>query len=107
MEALLLTLRQLMPGTTGYDEEDQDLDQSFRANKIEFLVVQRKLSVAEAEADGSLHDPADVDWSIPDQAEYEDIMGHTLDIYTDDRPELVHALAWLSVGSQTGVGASR
>ena len=31
-------------------------------------------------------------------------MGYALDIYTDERPELVHALCWSSVGSATGVG---
>ena len=31
-------------------------------------------------------------------------MGHTMDVYTDDRPELVHALSWSSVGAATGVG---
>ena len=40
-DAPLLTLRDLMPGSTGADEEDGDLDQSFRADKIEFLVMSR------------------------------------------------------------------
>ena len=31
-------------------------------------------------------------------------MGNTMDIYTDERPELVHALSWSSVGAATGVG---
>ena len=100
----LLTLRQLMPGSSGGDEDDQDLDQSFRADKIEFMVVRRPLTPAEKQADTVLVDPGDVDWSIPEQSDYEDIMGTALDIYTDDRPELVHALAWSSVGSATGVG---
>ena len=51
MDAPLLTIRQLMPGSTGEDEDDRELDQSFRADKIEFMVVQRKLSAAEKEAD--------------------------------------------------------
>ena len=103
-DAPVLTLRELMPGATGGDEEEKDLDQSFRSNRIEFMVVQRNLTPPEKEADSVLLDPADVDWSIPDQEEYEDIMGTALDIYTDERPELVHALAWSSVGSTTGVG---
>ena len=35
MDAPLLTIRQLMPGSTSDDEEDRELDQSFRADKIE------------------------------------------------------------------------
>ena len=31
-------------------------------------------------------------------------MGVTMDVYTDERPELVHALSWSSVGAATGVG---
>ena len=34
MEALFLTLRDLMPGSTGVGNEDRELDQSFRADKI-------------------------------------------------------------------------
>ena len=100
----LLTLRELMPGATGGDDDDRELDQSFWADKIEFMVVQRNLAPPEVEADIVLKDPANVDWEIPDQAQYEDIMGTTLDIYMDEHPELVHALAWSLVGSATGVG---
>ena len=103
-EAPILTLRELMPGATGGDDEDRELDISFRADKVEFMVVQRPLTAPEVEVDMVLKDPADVDWSIPDQTEYEDIMGTALDIYTDERPELVHALAGSSVGTATGVG---
>ena len=104
MDTPLLTLRQLMPGSSGGDEEDQDLDQSFRADKIEFMVVRRPLTLDEQRVETVLADAGDVDWSIPEQDDYEDIMGTALDLYTDDRPELVHALAWSSVGSATGVG---
>ena len=103
-ETPLLTLRELMPGATGGDDEDHQLDQSFRADRIEFIVTHRRLTNAEKEADMVLKDAADVDWSIPDAAEFEDIMGNAMDIYTDERPELVHALSWSSVGAATGVG---
>ena len=88
LEAPLLTLRDLMPGTTAEDD-DPDLDLSFRADKVEFIVTQRALTHPEIEVDQVLKDPADVDWEIPTQPEYEDIMGTALDVYTDERPELV------------------
>ena len=50
LDAPLLTLRELMPGATGGDAEDRDLDQSFRSNKIEFMVVQRPLNATEKAA---------------------------------------------------------
>ena len=96
--APLLTLRELMPGSAAGDDDDPELDQTFRANKVEFMVVQRDLTPAEKTQDAVLQDPSDVDWTIPEQEEYEDIMG------SDERPELVHALCWSSVGSSTGVG---
>ena len=68
-EAPLLTLRQLMPGLTAEDDAPE-LDQTFRADKVEFMVVQRPLSPPEVEANQVLKDAADVDWSIPDQSEY-------------------------------------
>ena len=103
MDTPLLTLRELMPGLTG-DEEGRELDQSFRSDRIEFMVVHRQLDPEEARVGSVIKDPADVDWAIPTQAEYEDIMGLCLDIYTDDHPDLVHAISWSSVGAKTGVG---
>ena len=47
MDAPLLTILELMPGSTGGDEDDQELDQSFSANTIEFMVVQRSLTTDE------------------------------------------------------------
>ena len=55
-----------LPGTTGGDDDDRELDLSFRADRIEFIVVQRKLSPPEVEADTVLKGPADVYWSILD-----------------------------------------
>lgn len=46
LDAPLLTLRELMPGSTG-EGDDDELDQSFRADKVEFLVMHRKLSPEE------------------------------------------------------------
>ena len=102
-DAPLLTLRQLMPGSTG-DEEDHELDNKFRANKIEFMVVQRTLTPNERKEGHAIEDPSDVDWTIPSQEEYEDVMGLVFDVYTDEKPEMVHGFSWSSVGTATGVG---
>ena len=104
LEAPLLTLRQLMPGFTGEDEDDDELDQTFRADKVEFLVIQRPLSPDEVQQNIVLQEVGDVDWEIPTQEEYEDLMGQVMDVFTDEKPELVQALKWSSVGSSTGVG---
>ena len=107
LDAPLLTLRELMPGSTGKGDDDGDLDQSFRADKIEFLVMHRPMTPAEIQADTVLEDVAHVDWSIPNQNEYEDLMGQVIDVYTDTDSYLVDALNWSSVGTTTGVGCFR
>ena len=104
MDSPLLTLRELMPGSTGSSKDDTDLDQSFRADRIEFMVVQRDLTASEARESGVIEDPGDVDWDIPTAEQYEDIVGHLFDIFTDDDSQLIHAFRWSSVGSTTGVG---
>ena len=69
-EAPLLTHRELMPGATGGDDDDPDLDLTFHANKVEFMVVQRDLKAPEKLAAAVLKDAANIDWTIPTQEEY-------------------------------------
>ena len=104
LDAPMLTLRELMPGGTGDQDPDGDLDQAFRADRIDFIVVHRPLSANEVQVDGVIDDPANVDWSIPEKEDFEDCMGLLFDFYTDEAPELVHAFGWSSVGAATGVG---
>ena len=104
LDAPLLTLRQLMPGSTGEGEDDGELDQAFRADKIEFLVMHRELTPNEVQQECVIEDIGDVDWGIPNQEEFEDLMGKVVDVFTDEQHALVEALKWSSVGSATGVG---
>ena len=104
MDAPLLTLRQLMPGFTAEDDEDDELDQSFRADKIEFLVMIRAATEEEIRDEGVILDAGEVDWDIPNTEEFEDAMGQVFNIFTDVDTELVHAFKWSSVGGSTGVG---
>ena len=64
-----------MPGSTGADEEDGDLDQSFRADKIEFLVMSRNITEAERDGEMVIEEVGDVDWDIPTRDDFEDVMG--------------------------------
>ena len=104
LDAPLLTLRELMPGSTGEGDETGELDQAFRADRIEFLVMVRDINEAEKVADAVIMDAGDVDWDIPDKPELEDVMGQVFDLFTEETPDLVHAFKWASVGSATGVG---
>ena len=71
LNAPLLTLPQLMPGSTGKVDDNDELDQSFRADKIEFLVIQRKLLPDEVQQDPVIQEVGDVDWEVPTQEEYD------------------------------------
>ena len=66
-DAPLLTLRQLMPGSTGSLDDGWELDQVFRADRIEFILVQRPLMANESREAGQIEDLTDVDWTIPSQ----------------------------------------
>ena len=90
-DAPLLTLRELMPGSTGADEEDGDLDQSFRADKIEFLVMSRNTTEAERDGEMVIEEVGDVDWDIPTRDDFEDVMGLVFELFTEEESDLVHA----------------
>ena len=94
----------LMPGSTGEGDDDGELDQAFRADKIEFLVMVRNVTEDERRDDAVLKDAGEVDWDIPSKDEFEDVMGQVFDLFMDECPGLVHAFKWASVGSATGVG---
>lgn len=83
-----------MPGSTGSQDDDRELDLAFRADRIEFIVVQRPLTANERRESNAIEDPSDVDWNIPTQEEYEDVMGLIFYVYTDERPEMVHSFSW-------------
>ena len=83
-DAPMLSLRQLMPGSTGDEDEDTELDIKYKADKIEFMLVQRPLTDVEQIEGHAIEDASDMDWAIPTQDEYEDIMGLVFDVYTDD-----------------------
>ena len=104
LDAPLLTMRQLMLGSTAQDNDDDELDQSLRADKIEFLVMIRAATPEEIQDDGFILDAREVDWDIPNTEEFEDAMGQVFDIFTDVDTDLVHAFKWPSVGGATGVG---
>ena len=58
---------------------------------LDFLIMQHQLTTTEVDQHAVLEDMADVDWTILDHEQYEDIMSQTFDIFTDDNPDMVHA----------------
>ena len=68
------------------------------------MVMQRALTPNEVQAYTVLKEVAKVDWEIPTQEQYEDLMSQVMDIYTDTDSYLVDALNWSRVESNTCVG---
>ena len=66
--------------------------------------MHRELTEEEAKQDLVLQEVGDVNWDIPTQEEYEDLMGQVIDVFTDEKHDLVQVLKWSPVGSSTGVG---
>ena len=97
--------RELMPGIAQEaDKDDRSLDQSFRADKIEFVLVSRKASKIELERHQQVTDVNQADWDIPPTKEYDDAMGMAIDEFTRTDRSLIHVINWSSVNKTTETG---
>ena len=94
-----------MPGRAAEaDLEDHSLNQSFRADKIEFIVVSREATAAELNRRQHILDVNLASWEIPPESEYEDAMGLAIDEYTRNDITLIHTICWSSVNKSTETG---
>ena len=46
----------------------------------------------------------DLEWGIPDQDTFDNVVGHAVKAFTETDPERIFSLAWSSTGWDTGVG---
>ena len=69
--------------------------QSFRAERLEFVLMYRKLTAT---------DPADLEWDIPDSDLYDQIIVEAAAIYLEPDNTRDDTLNWSSVGQNTGIG---
>ena len=94
-----------MPGTgKDSDPDDHSLNQTFRADKIEFLVVSRPTSPDEAAQNRQIMNVNTADWDIPKDEVYEDAMGFAINEFTRFDSELIHVICWSSVNKTTDTG---
>ena len=94
-----------MPGSSkDSDPEDLSLNQTFRADKIEFLLVSRPASTVEDSTKHQIENVNTADWDIPKDAEYEDAMGCAIDEFTRTDSDLIHVICWSSVNKSTDTG---
>ena len=79
------------------DFESMPLDQKFRAECIEFVVMTKPLP-----RDGANDDN---EWEVPEASFFDNIMNEVFAEFIDTDITRMDAIKWSSVGTQTGVGA--
>ena len=101
-DAPTLSLKDLVPEQDKYGIESQGQDESFKSDRIEFVIVERELALGEA-APTSGSD-RDYEWEIPERSDFDAIMGQAIDKYTETDWDRIDFLTFSSVGWNTGVG---
>ena len=97
-----LSLKDQVPEHDKYGMESQGQDESFKSDRIEFVVVEREVEDGEeAIVSGS---DQDYEWEIPERSSFAAIMGHAIDKYTETDWDCIDFLTFSSVGWNTGVG---
>ena len=99
-DAPTLSLKDLVPEQDKYGIESQGQDESFKADRIEFVVVECEFAIGEETAPpGS---DRDYEWEIPERSFFDSIMGQAIEKYTEE--DRIDYLTFSSVGWNTGVG---
>ena len=101
VDAPTLSLKDLVPESDKYGIESQGQDESFKSDRIEFVVVEREIDEDEQVAMGS---DRDYEWEIPSRESSDAIMGQAIDKYTEEDWDRIDFLTFSSVGWNTGVG---
>ena len=98
----ILNLKDLLPSElVGPESQDLTLDSTFRATRLEFIILARDND------DVLLHpdkDDDEIEWGIPEQELFDEVVARGVQIFTKDSPDLILNLAWSSTGWETGVG---
>ena len=91
-----------MPEQDKYGIESQGQDESFKSDRIEFVIVEREMEDGEdAIPSGS---DRDYELEIPERSSFDAIMGQAIDKYTETDWDRIDFLTFSSVGWNTGVG---
>ena len=91
-KAPTLKVQDLIPEEIKADGCEELGTDTFKASKVEFLVMSKKIGEADAE------------WEIPDAKAFEEAMSQALDAYLKGDPDRLDALEYSTLGWETGVG---
>ena len=100
-DAPTLSLKDLVPEADRQGIEEQGQDESFKTDRIEFVVVEREIAPGEEEI---AMRPDELEWEFPERQMFDMIIGKAIDIYTEDDWDLIDYMSFSSVGWNTGVG---
>ena len=101
-DAPVLKLKDLVPDQDKADLENQNQDETFKTDKIEFVLFEREVQPGENEA--VLRSDREYEWEIPGKETFDAVLGQTIDIFTEEDWEFIDYLSYSSVGWNTGVG---
>ena len=103
----ILNLKDLLPPDIQCDDvNDKDLDTTFRAMRLEFILLaqDRPVDVALLGPDVAIVDgDSDPEWGIPDQDTFDEVIADVVFIFTKHEPTRISTLAWSSTGWDMGV----
>ena len=86
----------MVPEQDKYGIESQGQDESFKSERIEFVVVEREMEAGEETiVTGS---DRDYEWEIPERSSFDTIMGQAIDLYTETDWDRIDFLTFSSVG---------
>ena len=101
-EAPVLQLKDLVPDQDKADLENQNQDETFKTDKIKFVLFERE--VQPGENDAMLRSDREYEWEIAERETFDAVLGETIDIFTEEDWEFIDYLSYSSVGWNTGVG---
>ena len=93
-----LSLKSLMP--EGFQGKVKD-DETIKTSRLNFLILYRKPGKDEVVME--LDDPK-IDWQIPNQATFENVMDVAICNFTEEDPDRLEVIEFSKVGWNTGVG---
>ena len=96
-KAPTLTLNELIPVQFKPErgQSTEKLHASFRTERIEFVLMCRKLVIT---------NPEDLEWDLPDNELYDEIVTAASDAFFEEDITYSDALLWSSIGQTTGIG---
>ena len=80
------------------EQSSMPLDQEFKSELIEFVVMVKKLDISETA------DYSQVEWDLPEAEFFDRVMNEAYADFIDPDITRMDAIKWSSVGSQTGIG---